>query len=124
MRLFPAVVGLLHTQAISAKSPETTRVAAMRAICSLRGGFQVLLLCLPGYGQIDTGTISGVVRDSAGAVVPEAKVSIANEATGQKVALLSNESGLFFSGPLRPESYVVEVEAKGFSKSAATRRRI
>ena len=77
-----------------------------------------LLFCLPSYSQIDTGTISGVVRDSAGAVVPEAKVTITNEATSQKVALLSNESGLFLSGPLRPGSYVVEVEARGFSKSA------
>src|SRR3954453_21995546 len=78
----------------------------------------LLLLTLSAYGQIDTGTISGVVHDSAGAVVPAAKVSIANEATGVKVEVVANEAGLFVSGPLRPGSYVVEVEANGFSKAA------
>jgi hypothetical protein len=81
-------------------------------------GLAWLLFCMTGYSQVDTGTISGVVRDSAGAVVPDAKVTITNDATAQRVALLSNESGLFLSGPLRPGSYVVEVEARGFSKAA------
>ena len=82
----------------------------------------LLLLGLPGSAQIDTGTVSGVIRDSAGAVVPQAKVTITNEAIGQSIALLSNEAGLFLSGPLRPGSYVVEVEARGFSKAAKRRR--
>ena len=45
-------------------------------------------------------------------------MSISSEGTGQKIELLSNDSGLFLSGPLRPGSYLVEVEAKGFSKAA------
>ena len=89
--------------------------ASITVLASVLGFF---LLSFPGYGQIDTGTISGLIRDSGGAVIPDAKVNIASEATGQKIELLSNESGLFLSGPLRPGSYVVEVEAKGFSKSA------
>lgn len=76
------------------------------------------LLGLPGYAQIDTGTISGTIHDSAGAAVPQAKVSISSEATGQRVELVSNDAGLFLSGPLRPGSYVIEVEAAGFSKAA------
>src|SRR5690349_2692919 len=84
----------------------------------LSGILALLLLSLVGYGQIDTGTISGDIRDSGGAVIPDAKVTISSEGTGQKIELMSNESGLFLSGPLRPGSYLVEVEAKGFSKAA------
>ena len=84
----------------------------------LAGELGLLLLSLSAYGQIDTGTVSGDVRDSAGAVVPNAKVTISSEGTGQKIELISNDSGLFLSGPLSPGSYLVEVEAKGFSKAA------
>lgn len=91
----------------------------MRVYTKMAAAVAVLFsLVLPALGQIDTGTVSGIVRDSAGAVIPEARATITNEATGQKVSLVSNESGLFLSGPLRPGSYVVEVEAKGFSKAA------
>ena len=95
-------------------------MSAFRSV--VRAFAALLLLSLPGFAQIDTGTVSGVIRDSAGAVVPQAKVTITNEAIGQSIALLSNEAGLFLSGPLRPGSYVVEVEARGFSKAAKRRR--
>lgn len=80
--------------------------------------FLLLVSASVAYGQIDTGTVSGVIHDSAGAVIPGAKVSVTNESTGVKTELVANESGLFVSGPLRPGSYVVEVEATGFSKAA------
>jgi len=85
---------------------------------TFRAVFFLLVSSLAAWGQIDTGVISGAIHDSAGAAIPAAKVSVANEATGVKVELIATDSGTFITGPLRPGSYVVEVEAKGFSKSA------
>jgi hypothetical protein len=67
---------------------------------------------------ISTGSIQGIVTDPSGAVVPAAKVSITNRATGQSLALTTPSTGLYNSGPLIPGDYTVRVEAKGFHTTA------
>src|SRR5579864_8293753 len=42
----------------------------------------LLLLCATALAQVQTGTISGTVRDSTGAVIPNAHVTIKNLDTG------------------------------------------
>jgi hypothetical protein len=64
------------------------RIATLLAIAA----FQVL------YGQLDTGAISGIVRDSSAAVVPSATVKTVETDTGIATTLLSNSNG-FFSAP-------------------------
>jgi hypothetical protein len=68
--------------------------------------------------QVDTGIISGAVRDSAGAVVPGAKVTLRNSGTGITLDVASNNDGIYVSPPLRPGDYIVEVEATGFERAA------
>ncbi|MBI1786997.1 MAG: TonB-dependent receptor [Acidobacteria bacterium] len=68
--------------------------------------------------QVDTGTISGLVRDASGAGVTKARVVITQEATGLTQEAATNEAGLYVSPPLRPGVYVVEVEARGFERVA------
>ena len=46
------------------------------------------------YAQLDTGAISGTVRDSTQAVVQAATVKIVETETGIAVSLLSNSDGL------------------------------
>ncbi|MCC6369204.1 MAG: TonB-dependent receptor [Bryobacterales bacterium] len=61
-------------------------------------------------------TISGVVRDASGAVVPEAKVIVANEGKGIHRALTTNEAGVFNAPALVPASgYQVNVTKDGFA---------
>lgn len=64
---------------------------------------------------LSTGSINGTVADPTGAVVSNAKVTIVSASTGQKVELTSNAAGVFSSGPLAPDTYKVQVSAKGFS---------
>ncbi|HEX5481774.1 MAG TPA: TonB-dependent receptor, partial [Terriglobia bacterium] len=66
------------------------------------------------YGQVDTGTISGAVRDKSGAVIPNAQVTIRNVGTGQAQHITTNSTGLFVSLPLYAGQYDVEVVASGF----------
>jgi len=58
---------------------------------------------------------SGTVTDPSGAFVSGAKVTIANQATGQTINFITNSSGTYNSGALTPGDYKVQVAAKGFS---------
>ncbi len=60
------------------------------------------------------GTISGVVSDSSGAVVPGATVRITNVNTNVAVTLTTNSAGVYVATSLNPGVYNVEAEAKGF----------
>ena len=42
----------------------------------------LLSLAPPAFAQFETATVVGVVKDSTGAVVPDAKVTLANTQTG------------------------------------------
>ena len=63
---------------------------------------------------ISTGSIQGVVSDPTAAVVPDAKVSITNQATGRVIEVTTSNTGVYTSGPLAPGDYTVRVEGKGF----------
>jgi hypothetical protein len=75
------------------------------------------LLGLPLLGQT-FGDISGEVRDSSGAVIAGARVSITNTGTGATRENVSNESGLYSFPSLAPGTYNLRAEKQGF-KSAS-----
>jgi hypothetical protein len=61
------------------------------------------------------GGISGVVRDSTGAVILDAKVTVANEDKGIRRIMQTNEAGVFNAPALVPApGYTVTVETQGF----------
>ena len=71
--------------------------------------------------QTSLGRIVGVVRDSSGAVVPGANVTVTNELTKQEVAVAtSGGEGGFTIPSLINASYTVKVEAKGFKTASYT----
>lgn len=75
------------------------------------------ILSLAIIGQTNKGGISGTVTDANGAVVPNAKVTITNEATGVAVVVNTSGSGAFIVNTLDPVSYSIMVEAPSFKKS-------
>ena len=64
-----------------------------------------------------TGSVWGIVRDSSGAAVAGASVTLSNAETGLKRQLSSDETGRyeFLAVPVG-QGYLVEVEAPGFKK--------
>src|ERR1700683_129481 len=60
---------------------------------------------------VETGTITGVVRDKSGAVIAKAQVSIRNAATGLGSSTVTDSQGLYVSPPLDPGAYTAQVEA-------------
>ncbi len=64
--------------------------------------------------QNNKGSIVGTVTDPNGAVVPNAKITITNNADGQTRDITSNESGDFAFPNLDPGNYKVAIESSGF----------
>ncbi len=65
--------------------------------------------------QAGLGSIGGTVQDASGAVVPGAKVIVANESKGITRTLSTNEQGVFLAPSLPPANgYSVAVDATGF----------
>ena len=65
---------------------------------------------------VETGIITGIVKDGTGAVIPNAQVTVLNASTGLRSTTSSDAQGIFVSPPLHPGDYNVVVEAPGFSK--------
>jgi len=67
-----------------------------------------------------TAQLTGTVQDSSGGVIPNADVSLVDEATNQKRVVKTNGSGLYAFPSLVPGSYTLRVAAKGFQPRAIT----
>jgi hypothetical protein len=67
--------------------------------------------------QRDLGTIVGTITDPSGSAVPNAKVTIIEDATGLKYEVTTGASGEYIRLALKPSTYSVEVEAAGFKKA-------
>jgi hypothetical protein len=76
-------------------------------------GLTWLLLCAPSFAQT-LGTITGEVKDSTGAVVPGATVTVINKATNGTRTTSTNAVGLFDFPALPPGVYSVKSELVGF----------
>jgi hypothetical protein len=76
------------------------------------------------FAQSDNSTISGVVRDPAGAAVPGAKVTVRNESTSFERVLSTNESGFYTATNIPPGYYTITVEASGFKTFSRTRNKL
>src|SRR6201984_624131 len=62
-----------------------------------------------------TATLNGVVRDSSGAVIPQATVTLRNIDTSTERQSLTNESGLYVFVSVPPGEYALKVTKDGFT---------
>ena len=73
-----------------------------------------LALCIPSFGQVLKGSISGTAVDQQGAVVSGAQVKATNVATGNVLTTTTDNSGLFRFSLIQAGNYKIEVSAQGF----------
>ncbi len=66
--------------------------------------------------QSPQATISGIVTDSTGAVVPDVQVTAINPATAQRTTAVTNGQGFFVLTQLAIGNYAIEAEKAGFKK--------
>jgi hypothetical protein len=86
-------------------------------------GVLAILLCggTVVFAQQASGSISGVVQDAQGALVPGAKVTLLNQTQGSTYGQMNTTTdGTFVFQPLPPATYTVTVEANGFKKYTKT----
>src|SRR5438132_3329006 len=73
----------------------------------------VVLSVLPALAQTQA-SISGVIHDPTGAVIPGVTVTVTNPATNFVRAAISNETGVYNFPVLQPGIYNIKVELPGF----------
>ena len=64
----------------------------------------------------NTGTVTGVVQDEKGAVLPGASVKLVNLGTNAERSTVTSDSGTYEITQLVPGNYRLEIQATGFSK--------
>jgi hypothetical protein len=93
------------------------RVLVKRNLSLLLMTFIVLAAASALYAQIvETGIITGVVKDNTGAVIPGAHVTVRNTGTGVATLTSTDAQGIYVTPPLHPGDYTVQIEVAGFSK--------
>jgi len=90
------------------------RLPQNRVILITLVGLLACMLCAPLLAQVTSGTIFGTVRDSSGAVIKGATVTISDPSTGITRTVTSSDAGEFAAPGLYPGTYTIKVEAKGF----------
>ena len=85
-----------------------------------------LLLAIPatGLGQGYFGTVTGVLTDPTGAVIPDVKVTLTDQEKGYAFNTTSDGAGRFLYRSIPPGVYSVTAEATGFEKSIRTGVRV
>ena len=107
------------------RSAETSEMKFSVEGCKARGVFAmwqafllagILLQFGTGFAQISTASLSGAVRDSSGAVVPNSKIVLTNVATAVKHTTTSNGAGAYLFLDITPGRYMVSASAQGFAE--------
>ena len=74
----------------------------------------VILLSATLAAQTSTGTISGLVSDESGAVIPNAQVAVKNIETGISRSVQTDSGGRYRLPSLSPGRYEIEAQVAGF----------
>ena len=70
--------------------------------------------------QVNTASLTGLIRDSSDAVVPDAKITALNNSTGIERISQTNSSGYYVLADLPIGTYEISVEKTGFKKAVST----
>ena len=74
----------------------------------------LVLFASSAFGQSGRGTITGVVTDATGAVVPHAEIVIVNKATGEETKAVTTDTGVYRAPYIPPGKYKLTVAVSGF----------
>src|SRR3989442_2869956 len=84
----------------------------------------LVLVTTVSLAQTSTSEISGTVRDSSGAVIPNAGVMLTNEATGITYNQSTTNAGFYNFPALPVGSYTITVQASGFKTARLTKNTV
>ncbi|MBV8864607.1 MAG: TonB-dependent receptor, partial [Acidobacteriaceae bacterium] len=73
-----------------------------------------LFVCQSSFGQVETGRVVGTIRDSSGASVAGATITVAETRTAAEHRIVTGPDGTYSATDLNPGTYTVRVEHQGF----------
>src|SRR5688572_27349512 len=102
---------LLHGRLVPTNGGGTMRIPVR-----LTFGLAIVLMCaLPVFAQNTSGSITGVVQDPSGAVIPGVRIVLLNQDQGIEARqTVTNEVGLYVFSALPGATYTVSAELPGF----------
>ncbi len=71
-------------------------------------------MAMGAFAQIVTGSLSGTVKDTSGAVIPKAQVTLIDEATSDHRSTVADGAGYFTFAAVPAGNFTVEIQAPGF----------
>ncbi|MFB3827203.1 MAG: carboxypeptidase-like regulatory domain-containing protein, partial [Bryobacteraceae bacterium] len=74
--------------------------------------------------QMDQGTITGVVQDTSGGLMPNVQVTLTNTDTGLVLQTRTNANGLFIFSPVKIGRYKTSAAAPGFQTTVQENLRL
>ena len=80
----------------------------------------ILFIAAPTWGQVVGGAITGVVRDTTGAAVPDATVTLTNLETHSQRTVASNDVGRYSVPSVAVGHYELRVSKSGFQSQVRT----
>lgn len=91
------------------------------SLCSIMFGFVAAVLFLFLYsnavmGQTGTATLSGLVTDAAGAVVPNCEVQLQSVERGTVTVVKTNNDGIYVATAIQPGQYNITIKRSGFKQ--------
>ena len=95
-------------------NPVSDMCVVSRSFLRLVLAAALLLAGLPALAQLGSGQIEGTVLDQSGAVIPDAQVTVRNQATGVERILTSDATGRYRAVNLAPGLYSVKAQKSGF----------
>jgi iron complex outermembrane receptor protein len=84
----------------------------------LRATLLAVLVPAAAFAQVETGVITGTVRDASGGAIPGATVRVVNEKTRGAVDAVSDQQGTYRVESLAPGAYRLEIALDGFETAA------
>jgi hypothetical protein len=93
---------------------------AMKKAFAFMALLLILVLSAQVFGQSGNASLSGIVTDSSGGIVPGVVVTATNTATGVENAATSNNAGLYSFPSLLPGTYKVNAMKTGFQAQTFT----
>src|SRR5579864_513090 len=92
---------------------------ARRLLFCLAASLTFVVLTIPVISQnLTSGDVAGTISDPSGAAVPNARVNLKNNATGQTLTTTTNSTGAYRFSLLAPGSYTVNANASGFQTTS------
>jgi Carboxypeptidase regulatory-like domain len=80
----------------------------------------MLSLASLAFGQTATTSLRGVVKDSSGALVPGASITLKDQATDNSYKAVSNSAGYYIFPIIAPARYLITIASGGFATQTRT----